>query len=120
MRWEYDWYSSPRFPFRIYASAFKNRGSDADAALVITVECFLPDNGAPDRLIVSADITGEDGFIIAASPKMEIHVPPLGDLLLSRDGTGPTAHELVTAVDVLSSWLATQVPEVRNTLAAYR
>jgi hypothetical protein len=75
VRWHYSVHSNDRFPLRLYASARRADNGKGHDAVVIAVEIFNQADDEGDRLVVSADITDDDGVILEQSPRYEVPVP---------------------------------------------
>ncbi|MGI8825191.1 MAG: hypothetical protein ACR2JC_06035 [Chloroflexota bacterium] len=118
VRWCYNLSSSKYFPFRYYASAVRGAGPDADEVLVISIECFDSHDEKRELLIISADITGEDGVLLAESPKIEIGVPP--ESAVQRDPDGIIARvkeQIESATEVIVHWIDSQRATIERALA---
>jgi hypothetical protein len=49
-------------------------GPDASEAVVLSLQCHRPGGTAGRRLVLSADVSREDGTVLAQSPAYEIHL----------------------------------------------
>lgn len=116
--WRSDLSTSNRFPFQYYVTAMSEPGPDADQVLVIAVECFDFHDETGERLIVSADITGEDGLLLSESPRAVVNVPAERIVLRNPEEALTTIIEQIQrATDGIAEWIASQNPIVRQALA---
>lgn len=107
--WRSDLSTSNRFPFQYYVTGMSEPGPDADEVLVISVECFDPHDGTGEHLVVSADITGEEGLLLAESPRTVIDVPPEAVVLHDPENvTAGITVQIQDATDGIAQWIDNQ------------
>jgi hypothetical protein len=68
VHWDYEVSSSEFFPIRAYAVALRDRESDADEVLILSILGHRPSGAEGDRLVLHADVSRGDGSLIAESP----------------------------------------------------
>jgi hypothetical protein len=129
LHWYYDVHATEFFPFTASASAVRGSGPDAIETLVLSIQCHRPEGERGKELVLYADITREDGSVLAESPRREIterdraldfpQTTPEG--LSGRDREMLDREHLnqaiTSAVNHLERWLKEQSPLIEQELS---
>jgi hypothetical protein len=124
IHWEYDAYHNEFFPFRAYASAVRGAGVEAEEVLIISVQCHRP-GGEGEKLVLYADMSREDGSVLAESPVQEIALSPrepespsgIPRHDVGRDSDAQLDLRIGEAITALDTWLERQVPLIEKELS---
>jgi hypothetical protein len=117
VHWQYSLLSNRRFPFRFSASAMRGSGPEAEEVLVVALECFDASDATGQRLLVSADITGEEGLILAEGPRRAVELPSEDVLMSDPQGwMQALTKQVLEAADHDVRWLEEQGPLIEGAL----
>lgn len=123
--WKFEVVSTSYFPFRVYASAVRGTGPNADEALVVALECHRP--GGPNGAMVElqADISKPDGTVLSESPKYEIPLGASANQIpqgpeansVGANSTVVAGHRFSAALWSLFTWLEHQTSLIERILS---
>jgi hypothetical protein len=125
IHWEYDAYRSEFFPFRAYASAVRGTGPEADEILIISLQCHRPEGTRGEKLVLYADVSREDGSVLAESPIQDIALSPrepespngIPRHVVDRHGAAHLDLRIGEAITALDTWLERQVSVIEKELS---
>jgi hypothetical protein len=106
LHWHYDVHATEFFPFTASASAVRGSGPDAIEMLVLSIQCHRPEGERGKELVLYADVTREDGTVVAESPRREI--------MLGRENLN---RAIASTVNNLEGWLKEQAPLIEQELS---